>query len=377
VRRKAFTLVELLVVMALLVAFGALLLRFVAGALELWRRSETTRELGEKATAVFEMLGRDLRAIHPVRVHESPEPNRARFLAEFATLDRNGDRLPETVTRRLRLLRALDPAEEAAALASGPGRPPTKVAAEGEMRAPPDRAGDGFAEVAWATAPDAAAADPAVLSLYRGARPASLDPKGSFFRDGFFGAPRTFVDDLHEVIGGVLEFAPLFPRSGTQGWREIVPDRPGPAAVASWDSTRGRALDPGVHPGNRFPLEKGEVSAANPRDDVVPARVLVTLVLERQGPGRRMSKLVRAVGPADLALEIDDPRGLPRVFPFLAKIEGEWVEVTRVSGRAVTLGRRAARDTVPTPHAAGALLHTGETFRTEYALPAAREDWNG
>ncbi|HET6204334.1 MAG TPA: hypothetical protein VFI25_16195 [Planctomycetota bacterium] len=370
-RRRAFTLIELLLAMTLLVAFGALLLRFVSGSLEVWRRSEATRELGEKSTAIFELLSRDLRALHPLRVHESPRPNRARFQAELAAVDRNGDRVPETVLRRLRFVRALEAAEEwrtlEAIVARDPGRPGARAEALAELP------GDGLGEVAWASAPDRSSEDPALLSLYRGARPLFLDPAGSFFRDGFFAAPATLGGDLREVAAGVLEFAFLFPVAGAGAWSQVDADRPPPSASPCWDSTRGLALDLRVHAANRFALEKGEASAADPKDDVFPSRALVTLVLERSGPGR-FPKLVQPVGPADRALEVDDPRGFPRVTPFLAKVEGEWVEVSGVSGKALALGRRGARETPPSAHLAGSLVHTGQTFRAEFPLEAGRED---
>jgi prepilin-type N-terminal cleavage/methylation domain-containing protein len=371
-RRRGFTLVELLLAMSLLVAFGALLLRFVGGALDVWRRTETQRELAEKATTVFEMLGRDLRSVLPLRLHESPRPNRARFQAELATVDRDGDRVAETVLRRLRFVSSVDPAQEWRTIAGLLARLPRRADAEGETRIVADAPGDGLAEVAWATAADRTGEDLALLSLYRGARPLVFDPKGSFFREGFFAAPTTFGEDLREVAAGVLDFALLFPVRGVVGWADVDADRPSAAACACWESTRGLPLDLRSHPANKFPHEKGEASAAEPRDDVFPARVLATLVLERGGPGR-FPKLTQPVGPAERVLEVDDARGLPRTTPFLAKVDGEWVEVSGVAGKTLSLGKRGTRETPAAPHAAGSRVHVGEAFRAEFPLEVGRE----
>jgi prepilin-type N-terminal cleavage/methylation domain-containing protein len=367
--RRGFTLVELLVSMALLVAFGTLLVRFLAGALDLWRGAERERDLAEKASAVFDLLGRDLRAVAMPRSEVPSSP--AEYRCEIAVDDTDGDGYPDAVGPQLRFVRTLSPAQEREALL-----------AEGLRGAQPTPGGtvvslaptaEGFAEVAWALSDDPDERDPALLLLYRGSRPMGLGPEGSLLREGFFEQPGALRSAMVPVASNVLGFSLLFPLDPLA---PLEADRTSGSAVECWDSRRAGRLDARAHSGNAFPLDRTAASLDVVRDDVFPSRALVTLVLEADAGTGRLPQLDAAVGPDDRALLVDDPRALPREHPFLAKVGGEWVSVTAVSDRRLSLGRRGERGTVAAGHPPGAVVHVGETFRADFALPSSRQDWN-
>jgi len=369
-KRRGFTLVELLVTMVLLVAFGTLLVRFLAGSLDLWRGAERDRDLAEKASAVFELLGRDLRAVATPRSEDPSSP--AEFRCELAAGDRDGDGFPDGIWRRLRFVRTLSPAQEREALLAS-GLRDAAPASGGGIVLSPAATGEGFAEVAWASSPDPGAEDPALVLLHRGSRPVGLGPEGSLLREGFFDEPGAFESSMRPVAAGILEFSLLFPLGALA---PLEADRSDGGAVDCWDSRRAGRLDERAHAGNRFPLDRDAASLEALRDDVFPGRVLATLVLEADAGTSRLPRLASPVGPDDRTLLVDDPRALPRETPFFAKVRGEWIRVTAVSERRLSLGARGARGSIASAHPADAVLHVGETFRAEFPILAAREDFN-
>lgn len=326
-RERGFTLIEMLVVMTLLVAFGYLTFSLMRGSLELWRKGEAGRDLGEKAAAVFDLFLRDLRALHVGR--------EGRMVSEMASEGVGGEAQP---SRRLRIVRTVDRGEELRVfrqlglVEASSGEPLAEVPSSG-----------GLIELAYADSRDRRGSDPAIRVLYRGVRPVGEASGQSFFAEDFFRPPGPYGEALREVTGGVLFFDVVFQR-----WRG--------ERAESWDSAQGTPGDP--------------------RDDVFPRAAQLTLVLERDGAESRLTFLSAAVDAEDLRLEVDDPKRLPREFPSYVKVDGEWIELSSIEGKIAAVRSRGARATARTPHAAGARIHVGATFESLIDLGKPREDWN-
>lgn len=354
-RQRGFTLIEMLVVMTLLVSFGYLVFSLMRGSLELWRKGESGRDLGEKAAAVFDLLDRDLRAIHT-----GPQ---GRLLSETG-LESAGPKT-QIASRRLLFVRSAGRAEETQALRRL-GLSEVPGGAQSEAAKAPLASG-GLLEIAYATRKDARSQDPAVQTLFRGIRPAGVaieGAEGTFFSEGFFSNASSWDGPMKEVTSGVLYFGIAFgPESSEQ-------------AFDCWDSTRGWLGRNADLPANRFPLAKSAASLADPRDDVYPGYLFLTLVLERDASDARLTFLREAIDENERRIEVDDARRVPNKFPGFMKIDAEWIELSGVEGKAAIVKTRGARSTVQASHEAGAKIHVGETFTTMLRLETHKEDWN-
>lgn len=364
--RRGFTLIEMLVVMTLLVSFGYLVFSLMRGSLELWRKGESGRDLGEKAAAVFDLLDRDLRSMHV-----GPQ---GRLLSEVG-LESAGPKI-QAASRRLVFTRAVSRAEEMQAfrrlgLVDGP------LGAEAEPTKAAPSSG-GLIEVAYATRKDPRSQDPGIGVLYRGVRPSSEDGEKSFFSEGFFANASVWGGALKEVSSGILYLGIAFGAESTDSWQpgnESAPAGRG-EPIFCWDSTRGWLGKNADLPANRFPLAKGEVSLADTRDDVFPGFVFLTLVLERDASESRLTFLRERIDETDRRLEVDDPKRVPTKFPGYIKIDAEWMEVSGVEGKFLAVKTRGARSTVQAVHEGGSKIHVGESFETMIRLESHREDWN-
>lgn len=363
---RGFTLIEMLVVMTLLVSFGYLVFSLMRGSLELWRKGESGRDLGEKAAAVFDILERDLRSMHT-----GPE---GRLLCETG-LETAGPKT-QSPSRRLSLVRSVSRAEEAAAfrrlgILDGPpgveGEPTKIVPSSG-----------GLIEIAYAARKDARSEDPGIQVLYRGVSPRGGGEGQSFFSEGFFANAGVWGGSMKEVTSGVLYFGIAFGPESTDNWQpgdESAPTgRNDP--IFCWDSTRGWLGKTADLPANRFPFAKGESSLGDPRDDLYPSYLFLTLALERDASETRLTFLRERIDETERRFEVDDPKRLPNAFPAFIKIDAEWMEISGIEGKSVAVKTRGARSSVQAAHEAGTKIHAGETFTTMIRLEHRKEDWN-
>jgi len=196
---RGFTLIEMLVVMTLLVSFGYLTFSLMRGSLELWRKGEAGRDLGEKAAAVFDLLLRDLRALHAGR--------EGKLFSEVALEGSGREAFP---SRKLRFVRTVERSEEVrifrqmGLIEASPGEPRPEAPASG-----------GLLEVAYVVSRERGGGDSAIQVLQRGVRLVGTNQEES----------------LREVTSGVLFFDCSFFR-----WRG--------EPQGSWDSARGTPDDP-------------------------------------------------------------------------------------------------------------------------------------
>ncbi len=361
-RRRGVTLVELLLALAIFSFLAIAVFQILDRSLSLWRRTETRRSLLAQASAISDLLARDLSGLEG-----GP---RGDVVAEWVTFDTDGDGVADTKWPRLRLVRQASAAdvqrlqEEARA-----------EAAEGDASAaPPPIPGEGLVEVLWLVVP-ASLTDPAARAegvVWRGERLVTDASSKSFFAPDFLGkSNRPPGGAADEVGGGCLWLGMMFATQTSNvhdGWK-LGPDLD--CAATSWDAWTKHRPDKDAHPWN-------EAGAGMPRvkdRPLLPRRVRVELELERPSDRVRRTKLTSTVETGDTSLQVDDGEKIPREEGSFVLVDSEWMLVRSVDGRNVAVDR-GQRGTKMLGHAAGALVHYGLRVAREVPVATYREDWN-
>jgi len=359
-----FTLLELLLALALCSVLFLALARLVDTSTGVWERAEAQRELGQTGARVLELLAGDLRSLE--------SGSRGDFLCEWVAHDLDGDGVATAARPRLRLVREASAAERAR-IGAGPAGAATA----------------GLVEVAWAFVPGDDAVPPGGLAevgssaahgtLLRAVAPRRVESPESLFAPGVFGADgRPDEERFHVVSGSVLWWSLRFADVAVEApWAASSADGlDAGAGKASWDALGAGRPDPEQSAWNRgsggvavAPADAGgrEPAASPSRAAALPARAFVELELERAVDLRRRTRLASAVQPEDTVLQVDDPRRLPAPGTFLLLGE-EWVELVSVAGDEARV-QRGRRTSVPTWHDARTLLHHGHRLAREVTIP--------
>ena len=119
--RAAFTLLELLVAMGIMIALGAALMVILRGGLSTWTTGEARRESSQIAQVVFAALREDLQSatIYRQRLGKTG-PVTTRFICDFDQVQRRrGDAVVGTVRQRLFLVRTIKAESENPVTGSG------------------------------------------------------------------------------------------------------------------------------------------------------------------------------------------------------------------------------------------------------------------
>lgn len=146
-------------------------------------------------------------------------------------------------------------------------------------------------------------------------------------------------------------------------------------ALNYWDSTRG--LLQAATEGGDFSLFKGQASANDPSDDILPLKVRVTLVLEEPAKAGSTTALSRSISVDDSSITVEAAGRAPAA-PGYVLIDSEWIRYEAVNGSnlVVAEGGRGARGTTACAHDSGASAIFGRPYQTVISLPAASEDWS-
>lgn len=338
--RRGLTLVELAVATGLLAVLLLALVRLVDTSLDVWRDTESRRDLFEQSSALADVLGDALRGVEPGA--------RGDLLVDWAAHDVDGDGITGLPLQRVRLVRRATRAEEALL-----GEGALVEAAFALLPPGKDGRADGPGRLVGALR---AADGDAAASLLD---PAAFDARGEL--------PAALARELSR---SVLWMELLCASQATvldDGWHtgEGTSD-----AATAWDAwTAGRA-DEDLTPLNR------PSAGAPPADGVpvLPRRVRLSLELERERDLARRTRLAAPVGPLAKELVLVDPRFAPPAGVH-ARVGEEWVRVT--ASRAGRLAvERGARGTRALDHAAGELVHFGAASVREQRIDVLREDWN-
>lgn len=400
---RRFSLLEVLVAMSILVVLGTSLMIILRGGVQTWRRSEAKRESYDRAQAVLLQLRDDLtNLVGPV---ESPLPG----LGE--TESRLVCERDEAGRTRLFLVRSLKAEAEhpiTGHAGSSIGSDATLDQRDdlAEARQSRLRATGGAMEVAWVLAQDGV--------LYRGIR-SPIGPPQSLFDPGAFElspplpplvegqpAPTPTPDAaepaatqsgprpalLRPFATEVVYFECLFWSQFTSTWSTRYPalrdpegdENPGP--LSYWDSTRALLRFEGADR-REYHTFKAASSLDDPRDDVFPSSVQVTLVLRERLEAGSSTFLAQDVSERDDSLMVEDASRLVRDDDRHASeqsgyvlLDQEWIRFRGVSGNVLQVEQRGARGTVAAAHPAQTEAVGGASFTVVLDVPAWREDWS-
>jgi hypothetical protein len=170
----------------------------------------------------------------------------------------------------------------------------------------------------------------------------------------------------------------------TVNWDAPPPDQKKPAGAGPesiWDSTRGTgitAVDEKTGQPRLFCLARGIESLAYPADDVFPAIVEVTFVVEPDERRALKTELVEPMSESDPHAVVATTAGFEdpaTVSPYLL-IGSEWVRCKSKDRTRFTIAARGVRGTPRASHEIGTVVRAGTTFVMRAYVPAFRDDWS-
>lgn len=358
--RRAFTLVELLIAVGLLVFVGMSVAWMLSGAMRTWQRGSRLFRVQIKARRIFNYLTKDLAMVHAGPVEQFGRTVTPSFLCDFD---------PAFNTQRLRLIRAYPIEEgplpqEAGNLLKARGR------IDGVNDALEALRGDllptgGLCEVAWI---HTGSASKQPFRLYR----AMQSPPGG--SRSLFGKAVSLDERFCEVADGILIFGLQFWSIVTKRWEQAMPrwNTPKSGPLLWWDSTLS-TRDPFELDKDAYRLADRPDSADNPEDDVYPLCMRVVLVMAEYGDGV-VCRLSHGMTAESKSMVVDNPDRL-RGRRYLL-VDNEIMELKSVSGSRVLLKGRGLFGSQPQSHRRGASVRTGPHFVRVIPLLCGIEDWN-
>ncbi len=361
---------------------GSALVVVLRGGMTTWRRGEARRESFEVGQAILGQLSDDL-----MNATVDPETSLGGKTVESVFL---GD-TDENDRSRLALVRTIRGESEnaitghAGSAIGGDAR----IDYRDDMKKALDhrlRATGGLMEVAWCLGrpgtPDAEV-------LFRGIR-SPVGGRTSFFASekNFYRAPLPGEPDpkdpppegtayLRAFGTRVIHFELLYATPYTSTWNRDAPAKrtngdteSGP--LAYWDSTRS-ILKPDTEK-KIFTTFLDASSRGEPKDDILPPRVKVILVIREADAAQSTTTLRGNLGRESTDLRVMEPGRLSKTGGFLY-IAPEWIEYDDLTGDRVHVKNRGARSTRRVDHRDGEEIDVGRTFEAVIPLPAGREDW--
>lgn len=142
-----------------------------------------------------------------------------------------------------------------------------------------------------------------------------------------------------------------------------------------WDSTRGILND--ESDSKAYKLFRFAASEHEPRDDVLPRRVRVTLVIREHASAGTETELLSDVSATDDEISMAAPGRAPAA-PGYVRLGHEWIKYEAVVGNSLTVASkgRGARGTTAASHPAGSEVIFGRVFRAVVEIPAYVENWD-
>jgi prepilin-type N-terminal cleavage/methylation domain-containing protein len=380
-RTRGFTMLELMVSIAIFAVLGLLLMGLLRQGVEKWQRGENQREVYERAHAIFERIGDDLGSTFSrggPRAGQMDSPLAVKFLCDNDLQGRH----------RLRFVRTLKGEDaDPAAVTAGKGTPAqgyTEHLTRRDDVKKQLRPLQGLAEVAYFLRPG-----PATTELMRAER-SPIGGNESLFTAGMVDTPEQAAAKALPVAEGVLLCRFHFWSQYTSTWDSDSPpgtslgDSGGPTQY--WDSTRGILQPPASRrskrpPNGWFELGLGPESLTDPIDDIWPIQVRCELILSSFGVTEAVTFLAADLGTRERDIEADGTDNFPAEAPrgverLVMRVGDEWMEYTAVYGGGFKLGKRGLFGSRRMAHPKGTEIHAGLYFVRSYEIPAARNYWN-
>jgi len=353
---RGMTVLELLVAISIFTALGGTLVALLYQTVRAWRTAEARREAFEEAQGILSMVSDDLARVWVTSSALSEARVDGRFLCWFDARGRQRLGFTRTIAGE-----AWHPVASLGGTRLGgqamlDGRGDWAEAQRGELRAT-----GGVEEVLYAADPDRPDVLLRAIRAPIGGAESLLDPDA-------LADPERLRAASQPLSRRVLFFGFELWGARTESWQAKATKK----SLFAWDSTRG-VLDPARDLEDEEAwLAKG--TAPDGRDDVVPLRVRITLVVREAPPAGPWSVLLEPLGAKDRIAICEDTSKLEQRLPWV-RIGREWVRAKAVDATRLELLLRGGRGTEPASHQAGEDVETGRTFRTVVALPAARADW--
>jgi len=403
-RRGAFTLVELLIAIALLVILGSMVLGTLRYGTDLWRAGNTRSYCYDTATVVFGQLGKDLGASLSQFWNKDADAydNRIRFVVDP---DNPPVILPATVPprgreQRLRFVakipdNTVNPIIRRAGNGSDDDVPVNARIDEDyyslNNNYPPGGTGkaidlkplEGMCEVAYMMGTGARDSK----TLYRSVL-APIGDANSLFVDANITAPGSPPSSVGiPVTEDVVLYLEL------RLWSQYTTTWDVAAPYTAWlNSWTPEYCGPAARWNSQGVITDDPLVPSSYRDNVFPRAVMAVVVVEPpeslRGPARLT--LRAPIGPNDLYIPVSG--ALPAynaAWPYILIKDptngNEWVRFKSfdatmqrfVLDAADPLGNRGVRSPTPNPtsHNAGCEVSIGLTFSTVFYNPAGRESW--
>ncbi|MCB9890644.1 MAG: prepilin-type N-terminal cleavage/methylation domain-containing protein [Planctomycetes bacterium] len=397
-RQHAFTLVELLVVMFLLTGFFLFLTQMLNSSLTVWQRGEERASIEERCATSLRLASRDFRHLVAVedkmfrpgveaRLRGSTGTEGARsngrLVATFvpfaggkpvrpdqADLNPKGfDWLPEwrfvSRVERAEGRRLLEARERERVIATD-GQLDEITLAERVAERLRDAPAAPPVECALRVLPTTDESG-CYLALYRDVRLIDSSVQKRWVDGAELPPPE------EPLLTHLLHIETLFRSQWTESFGAEVAREGGPERC--WDSTRAGMFPPD-HPVLAFSLDAGESSATDPRDDVMPSWIQLSITVDEGPEAAYTAFLAHAIDAVTTEIRIEYPERVPPVddVGFL-KIGSEWIQYRGHEGGHLRNVLRGARFTKATEHGSGSRVHAGRQGVVRIPVAVSREHW--
>jgi len=410
-RHAGFTLLEILVAMAIFSVLGSMVVVFMRQSLDIFYAGTKQSAEMDRKDAVLPQIREDLSSLtipgdftpprppptddqiarmNKANLPPPPPAEAVRLRAGYLTLRNTGDERFKNYPCFYMAWVTTNASEWSDRLKRRAGETPK---GDGELKSltPGSIAGSdadtryratgGLTEVVWIAVPrdlmEKRAKDeviyPAILTLYRGFRSPIGDPDKSLLVPENLDERDEILKACRPVAEGLLHFGAKWRRVFATTWDAEIGVGQGdtaPYVGPVWDSTR--ALE------KTWPLYRGADSLPDASDDIFPAFVTLEATLAATGPfgaGRGELRILEPLTADASKLKVSDTDIL--LQPNLGrerwlKIDGEWMsyDVRDVNWeRKEVRVRRGGRGTKKSTHDTGAWAYVGTPSRLQMRLP--------
>ena len=409
---RGFTLLEILIAMAIFTVLGTMMVWFMSTSLDIFARGMRESDLMDRADTILPRVRSDLDSLiipdnfDPPPVIAEPDllqgrdppppppPVAVRLRSGFLKLQKVADETFKDVRCPYFAFVVADASEWTDRLKRRAGEVPVKDAALKPLSPESLRSAGkdtlylptgGLTEIVWIAVPQdlvnppekGAPKYPGVMSLFRGFRTPIGDKEKSLLVPENLDTVEKIKASCRLVAEGLVHFGARWRRAFATDWdleQGIGLGETAPYVGPIWDSTR--ALD------KEWGLHRGPQSLGDPSDDIFPAfvRLEATLAAPSQfGHGRGEMRLMEDIPANATEIVISDPDlllGLDMGKERWLKVNGEWMQYgTRdvdYQRRKVRV-RRGMRGTTKTAHASGSWVYVGLPNSLEVRLPVFRD----
>ncbi|MBC8261032.1 MAG: prepilin-type N-terminal cleavage/methylation domain-containing protein [Planctomycetia bacterium] len=348
------TLIEILVALGIFMMLGSSLVMFLRDGMSTWQIGESRREAYERAGAIMDLIGEDLRSSF---TQSDPGPDNGLvdvlMLCDMDDFNRPRLRLVRTLSDETRNPVTRIAGSYTGGLAEVDYRNDSQEAKLGILRAP-----GGLAEVAYLMGPESGSE-----VLWRGMK-SPIGGESSLF-DVVNLLPD--VDGIpmrcRPVADGVLYLAWSFWGGDRRRWS----DGKSQQALPYWDSTRG-ILEPPADAGIAWDAR----SRDRHEDDVFPDTAEILLVLN-PSRSRALARLTTDIGDDDDVLILDSVNEYSTNGQLHIRLDSEWILVGEIQGNRFVDCQRGVRGTKAVEHLRGTRAVSGTEFRRTIRIPGYRD----